>query len=217
MEVQEDCIEPAVVPEHVLLRAAARVPDGFLATYVGTHGLAHGLGTVLDAAKLTGDSVRFLLVGEGAQKQALKERAASEGLGNVSFWDQRPRSELARIIAASDVCLVLLRDQPLFRTVIPSKIFEFMGAGRAIVTTVDGESRAIVERAGAGIFSRPEDGAALAQLLLTLAASPERIEELGRAGRAFVEAHYSRPALARRYLEVLEAVQRQAGRVARTF
>jgi glycosyltransferase involved in cell wall biosynthesis len=80
------------------------------------------------------------------------------------------------------------------------------------VTTVDGESRAIIERGGAGIFSPPEDGAALARLLLTLAAKRERLEELGRAGRAFVEANYSRPVLARAYLHLLESVKAKAGR-----
>lgn len=191
---------------HDEARRSLGLPEGFLATYVGTHGLAHGLGTLLDAARIAGRGVHFLLVGEGAEKAALKKRAACEGLENISFWDQRPRSEVARIVAASDVCLVLLRDQQLFRGVIPSKIFEFMGAGRAIVTTVDGESRAIVERAGAGIFSPPQDGAALAQLLLHFTAKRERLEELGRAGRAFVEANYSRPALARHYLDILESV-----------
>jgi glycosyltransferase involved in cell wall biosynthesis len=193
-------------------RRSLGLPDGFLATYVGTHGLAHGLGTLLDAARLCGRGIHFLLVGEGAEKQALEQRAASEGFDNVSFWNERPRSEIARIVAASDVCLVVLRDRKLFRNVIPSKIFEFMGAGRAIVTTVDGESRAIVERAGAGIFSPPEDGASLAQLLLTLAARPERLEALGRAGRAFVEANYSRPVLARDYLDLLESVKAKAAR-----
>lgn len=195
-------------------RKALGLPEGFLATYVGTHGLAHGLNTVLEAAKLTGNSVRFLLVGEGAQKQALKERAASEDLKNVVFWDQQPRGEVARIIAASDVCLVLLRDQPLFRTVIPSKIFEFMAGGRAIVSTVDGESRSILERAGAAVFSPPEDAAALAQVLLTLAADRTRLNELGPAGRAFVEAHYSRPVLAQRYVDVLAGVVRRVPELA---
>ncbi len=195
-------------------RKTLGLPGGFLATYVGTHGLAHGLGTVLDAAKLAGSSVRFLFVGEGAEKQALKERAAAERLQNVTFWDQRPRSEVARIVAASDVCLVLLRDQPLFRTVIPSKIFEFMAAGRAILTTVDGESRAIVERAGAGLFLPPEDANALAKRLLTLAADSGRLDELGRAGRAFVEQHYSRPVLARRYLDVLGNLTGQVANLA---
>ncbi len=188
-------------------RRALGLPGGFLATYVGTHGMAHGIGTVLDAAKLPrSKGMTFLLVGEGAEKATLKERAAREGIRNVVFWDQQTRDRVSQIIAASDVCLVLLRDKPLFRAVIPSKIFEFMGCGRAIVTTVDGETRTIVERAKAGVFSPPEDAARLVSTLSGLAADPGRADNMGRSGRANVEANYSRPVLAARYLETLRAV-----------
>jgi glycosyltransferase involved in cell wall biosynthesis len=188
------------------------LPPGFLAVYVGTHGMAHGLDLVLDAARLpAARDMTFLLVGEGAEKAALKARAAAQGIGNVAFWDQQPRERVARIVAAADACLVLLRDKPLFRSVIPSKMFEFMGSGRAIVTTVDGESRRILDRAGAGVFVPPERPEALVESLAALAASPGRLEALGRSGRSYVEGHYSRPALAARYAEVLAGVVERRG------
>lgn len=178
--------------------------DGFLATYVGTHGMAHGLDTLLDTAKrLAGDGIQLLLVGEGAEKARLEGRARATGITNLTFWGQQPRDRVAKIYAASDVCLVVLRDLPLFRTVIPSKIFEFMGAGRPVLTTVDGESRGIIERAGAGVFSPPEDAEALAGALRHLASAPADLARMGAAGRRYVETHYSRTALAVRYLEVL--------------
>jgi colanic acid biosynthesis glycosyl transferase WcaI len=194
-------------------RQALGLPrEGFLASYVGTHGMAHGLDTLIETARLLRDDpaaprVTLLLVGEGAEKARLKSRAQELGLANLLFWDQRPRDQVAQVLSASDACLVLLKDAPLFRTVIPSKIFECMGAGRAIVSTVDGESRRILDAAGSGIFSPPEDARALAALLADLARAPARLEQLGRSGRAHVEAHYSRPALARRYVdEVLARV-----------
>jgi colanic acid biosynthesis glycosyl transferase WcaI len=188
-------------------RAKLELPAGFIAAYVGTHGMAHGLGMILDAApRLREHGVTFLLVGEGAEKAALRERASREGLGNVVFWDQRPRDVIAQVYAAADVCLVLLRKDPLFTTVIPSKIFEFMGAGRAIHTTVDGESRKIIERADAGVFSPPEDVEAFVATLGALAREPARRAELGRSGRAYVEENYARPALAARYAELLARI-----------
>jgi glycosyltransferase involved in cell wall biosynthesis len=87
--------------------------------------------------------------------------------------------------------------------VIPSKIFEFMGAGRAIHTTVDGESRTIIERAGAGVFSPPEDLDAFVATLRRCATSPAELDDLGKSGRQYAEANYSRPALAARYAELL--------------
>ena len=185
-------------------RARLSLPSGFIATYVGTHGMAHGLSMLLDAApRLVGDGIIFLLVGEGAEKAMLKERAAREGIKNVIFWDQRPRSEIADVCAAANICLVLLRGKQLFKSVIPSKIFEFMGAGRAIHTTVDGESRTIIERAGAGVFSPPEDVDAFVATLQRCAASPGDLDELGKSGRQYAETNYSRPALAARYAELL--------------
>jgi colanic acid biosynthesis glycosyl transferase WcaI len=188
-------------------RATLGLPPGFLATYVGTHGMAHGLGMVLDVAKrLSGKGIHLLLVGEGAEKARLKARAAAEGISNITFLDQQPRDRVAQIYAASDLCLVLLRDLPLFRTVIPSKMFEFMGSGRPILTTVDGESRGILERAGAGTFTPPENVDALVEALQTLASSPERLAQMGASGRRYVEQNYSRPALAVRYLSILEGL-----------
>jgi glycosyltransferase involved in cell wall biosynthesis len=186
-------------------RARLGLPaEGFIAAYVGTHGMAHGLGMLLDAApRLAADGITLLLVGEGAEKAALKERATREGVRNVIFWDQRPRSEIADVCAAANVCLVLLRGKQLFKTVIPSKIFEFMGAGRAIHTTVDGESRAIIERASAGVFSPPEDVEAFVATMRGYAANPPALDELGMSGRRYAEAHYSRPALAARYADLL--------------
>jgi colanic acid biosynthesis glycosyl transferase WcaI len=179
-------------------------PKTFYASYIGTHGMAHGLDTALDAAKLvTSDGIEILLVGEGAEKARLKARAQAEHIDNVRFMDQMPRDQVAQIIAASNTCLVLLRDLPLFRTVIPSKIFEYMGAARAILTTVDGESRAIVEGSGAGRFVPPENAAALAAALRDLRDRAGHTQALGNAGRKHAVEKYSRFALARRFSEVL--------------
>ncbi len=188
-------------------RARLGLPGGFIAAYVGTHGMAHGLGMILDAApRLAKLGITFLLVGEGAEKAKLRERATREGIANVIFWDQRPRDVIAQVYAAADLCLVLLRKDPLFTTVIPSKIFEFMGAGRPIHTTVDGESRRIIERAGAGVFSPPEDMDGFVATLSALAADPTRLAALGASGRRYAEENYSRPVLAARYAELLAGI-----------
>jgi len=183
------------------------LPAGPLVTYAGTHGMAHGLDLVLEVAKrLALDGIRFLLVGEGAEKTRLKQQAAAEKIDNVIFWDQQPRDRLAQVYAASDLLLVVLRDLPLFRSVIPSKIFEFMGAARPVLSTVDGESRGIIERSGAGVFSPPGNAEALTDAIRKLARDSERLTEMGTRGREFAEHNYSRPVLAARYLEVLVRV-----------
>lgn len=175
----------------------------FVALYLGTLGMAHGLDTLLEAAKLLSDDPRFHLVfvGEGAEKDGLKRRAA--GLRNVEFVDQQPKARVPLWYAACDLGIVSLRNTPLFQEVLPSKIFEYLGMERPLALAVGGEARRLVEAAGAGEYVPPGDAAALASTVRRLASDPARLAEMGRRGRAHVLAHYDRRALASRYLEIL--------------
>ncbi len=174
-----------------------------LVLYLGAHGISHGLVSVADAAaKLTGEAVHFAFVGEGAAKQQLAEHVRRHDLGNVTMLPGVPRHEVPALLAAADICLVPLRDVPLFTTFIPSKLFEYLGAGKAVVGAVRGEPAAILEEAGA-VVVEPEDPAALAQAIRDLAADPARRAEMGRQGRRHVEAHFDRRQLAARYRRLL--------------
>jgi glycosyltransferase involved in cell wall biosynthesis len=178
----------------------------FVVSYVGTHGMAHGLETILDAAaKLKDhDDIRFLMVGDGAGRKSLVERRDRMALGNVVMLGQQDRARMPGIWAVSDACLVVLRRLPLFQTVIPSKIFEIMAMGRPLILAVEGESRDIVTRAEAGVCIPPEDPQALADAVLALARDPARSAALGRKGLAYVAQHHDRIALARYYCQVLD-------------
>jgi glycosyltransferase involved in cell wall biosynthesis len=177
--------------------------DRFLVGYIGTHGLAHGLETALDAARmLEGENFHFVFVGEGARKEELKRLAS--GLDNVSFLDRQPRETIAEMLGELDVALVLLRDTPLFRTVIPSKMFEIMGAGLPMILGVDGQARAILEAADAGIAITPGDAEALAGALRRLAADPALRARYGGNASLHVRENYDLDVLARNYLEVLK-------------
>lgn len=182
--------------------------DVALAAYIGTTGSAHALHTVLEAAALLGDrrDVHFLILGEGAERRALETRARELGLGNLSFHDFVPQDEVADYIAAVDVSLVHLRDQPLFRTVIPSKIFEIMAMENPVVLGVEGESAAIVREADAGLCVPPEDPRAMAEAVRRLVDDPALRARLGANGLAHVRAHYDRRVLARRVLDVFAQV-----------
>jgi len=178
----------------------------FVVSYLGTHGMAHDLGRLLDVAarmKSRGD-VAFAFVGEGAERRSLEERARREGLDHVRFLGVQPRERMPRLYAASDVCVVPLRSSPLFATVLPSKIFEIMGMAKPIVVAVDGEARRVVERARAGRFATPGDSDALHDAIAGLLADPASLPAYGERGREFVAREFNRQTLARRYLEVLQ-------------
>lgn len=182
--------------------------DKFVLLYLGTHGMAHALDKVLDAAKRLQEDKRlhFVFVGDGAEKQNLKQRAAADQLTNVQFIDPQPKSRVPLFYAACDLGVVTLRDTSLFQEVLPSKIFEYLGMERAILLGVGGEARRLVEKAEAGEYVAPEDSEAMAAAIRRLSQDPARLEEMGRKGRAHVLEHYDRSALARRYVEVLRAV-----------
>ncbi|MFH1689253.1 MAG: glycosyltransferase family 4 protein [Candidatus Eisenbacteria bacterium] len=180
-------------------------PDVFLATYVGTLGMAHGLRSVIAAAEATRDEpIHYLLVGEGAEKVELEREVKRLELANVIFLGGQPRERVPLILAASDVILVHLRDDPLFSTVIPSKIFEAMAVAKPIVLSVKGESAEIVASAEAGLVTRPESPAELAEAIRRLRSDPDLARELGRNGRSAAEGEFCRRSAARRMMGVLE-------------
>src|SRR5690606_38162982 len=149
--------------------------------------------------------IAFLLVGEGGEKRQLQHRASRQALTNVIFRDAVDRKTVRRLYSLSDICIVSLKEAPLLASFIPSKIFEMMAMERPIVAALSGESARIINQSGGGIVVEPGNAAGIAAAIRLLADQPERRLRLGRAGRAFVEAHYSRQELARRYLQLLEA------------
>jgi putative colanic acid biosynthesis glycosyltransferase WcaI len=183
------------------------VPEGgFLVSYIGTHGMAHGLETVLSAAEMLASERRyhFLLVGEGAEKDKLVAIVRERRIENVTLLAQQPRASLPEFYRASDLCLVPLRRNELFRSVLPSKMFEIMGCGRPILLGVEGEARELLQESGAGLAVQPESATALRDAIMRLASRPDEARGMGEHGRSFVEAHYSRSSLAANYLQVLE-------------
>jgi glycosyltransferase involved in cell wall biosynthesis len=158
----------------------------FVVSYVGTHGLAHGLSTMLQAASRLQEQypdILFLLVGEGADKEHLVKLAKNRGLTNVSFLPQQPREKVPAIIRASDVCMVMLKKAPIFKTVIPTKMLEFMACARPVILGVDGQARQVLEEAEGGVFTEPDDPDALADTIIRLYEDATLRNTLGQNGR----------------------------------
>jgi len=187
----------------------------FVVSYVGTHGISHGLETVLEAARLLRNEpdIAFLLVGDGARREALLRQRDEMQLTNVIMLGQQPKVRMPGIWAATAVSLVLLRDELLFRSVIPSKIFESMAMQKPIILGVRGESQALLEASGAGLCIAPESATELAQAVRTLWTDTQRRAAMGQAGRAWVECNADRNRLAERYEGLLASVVAQHQRL----
>ncbi|HRI56703.1 MAG TPA: glycosyltransferase family 4 protein, partial [Anaerolineae bacterium] len=173
--------------------------EAFVAIYAGIHGIAQGLETVLHAAdRLRNDrAVRFVLVGEGPVKAELRALAATLRLDNVLLLPEQPRAAMPAILSAADAALVPLRKLELFQGALPSKMFDAWACGRPLLLSIDGEARRTLEAAQGGLYVPPEDAAALAEAIRSLAAQPDRGRSLGDNGRRYTEQHHSRQAQAR--------------------
>jgi glycosyltransferase involved in cell wall biosynthesis len=191
------------------LRRKLDVDEKFVVSYIGTIGAAHGLETLLEAASRMQEQmseVLFLIVGEGAEKEGMMSLARTRGLSNVRFVDQQARETIPAYIAASDACLVLLKRAELFKTVLPTKMLEFMSCARPVILGVDGHARKVMEQANAGIFITPEDPTALVGAVMKLASDPDLCESMGRNGRQHVLRYFSRRDSAKTYLDVLQGL-----------
>ena len=197
--------DPGAEPDVRLRARLGARPGDCLVLYAGTHGLSQGLTAVADAAAwLRGEAIQFAFVGEGADKRRLRRRVAELGLHDVALLPGVPHEQVPALLAAADICLVSLRDVPLFSAFIPSKMFEYLAAGRPVVGALAGEAAQLLREAGALVVP-PADSAALAAAIRTLAADPRRRQEMGRQGRCYVEKHFDRGLLARLYRKLLDA------------
>ncbi|PDW03601.1 glycosyltransferase family 4 protein [Candidatus Viridilinea mediisalina] len=200
--------QPQPAPE--ALRQRLQVDGQFVVLYSGAHGISQALAAIIACAERLREQrdITFLFVGEGAEKPALMSLARERQLDNVRFLEPVTRDEVRAFYALADVCLVPLRNIPLFESFIPSKMFEILAMGRPLVGSVAGEAAEILTRSGGALVVQPEDSNAIAQAIQTLYTHPEQRQELGMRGRAFAQTHYSREALARAYQHLLsEAIQ----------
>lgn len=190
----------------------------FVAGYIGTHGLAHALETLLEAAKALQDQgrsdIHLLFLGGGASKDALVSRASDLKLSNVTFVDSVPKADVVRYWSLLDASVIHLRNTPLFATVIPSKLFECMAMGIPVLHGVRGESADIVESEAMGVVFEPENAAELRDLLVRLADDPDLAASFRRNGLA-AASKFNRKNLALRMLEIVENYLKQ-GRTGRT-
>ncbi|MBT5938780.1 MAG: glycosyltransferase family 4 protein [Rhodospirillaceae bacterium] len=188
------------------LAAEWQVADKFVIGYVGTHGMAHGLANVLEAAERLRDldDIRFLLAGAGAERDMLMETAKQKSLPNVIFLPMQPKEKMPAVWSLCDIALVHLKNSPAFAEVIPSKMFEAMAMGLPILLSVpEGEARRILDGHQAGLWVPPENPEALAEAAKKLLKDKSLREHLAQKSLAAAPEH-SRSAQAEEMIAVFE-------------
>jgi glycosyltransferase involved in cell wall biosynthesis len=184
------------------------VDNKFVVSYFGTHGMAHNLETILYAADQLRDyrDIVFMMVGDGAERKKLLQLRDEMQLDNVIMLEQQPKQQMPYLWQLSNVSLVLLKKSRLFKTVIPSKIFESMAMQKPVILGVEGESSEIINDANAGFTIEPENDGELAEKVLRLYNDSELCHMMGKNGRSHVTEFYDRSVLARRFESVMASV-----------
>jgi colanic acid biosynthesis glycosyl transferase WcaI len=182
--------------------------DKFVVIYAGIHGVAQGLETLVEAARLlqVDTQVHFLLVGDGPQKAKIVDLVSQYQLSNLTLMDEQPRATLPALLSAADAAVIPLRKLEIFKGALPSKMFDGWACELPVLLSVDGEARKVMEEAEAGIFINPEDPPALVQAILELRAQPDAGRLMGAHGRDFTERHYSRRTQAEQLAKLMQKV-----------
>lgn len=185
--------------------------DKFVVMYSGNLGLSQRLETVLEAAAQLRDDPRilFVMVGEGARKRSLMERARRLNLANVIFLPYRPREQLAESLGAADLHLIPL-SQGTSGCLVPSKIYGILAAGRPFVAIMeeDAEVARLAREDRLGFVCAPGDGAGLARTALDAIAAPSELKRMGERARRIARERYDRPVATRRFARMLDDVAR---------
>jgi glycosyltransferase involved in cell wall biosynthesis len=138
-------------------------------------------------------------------KPRLIERAKKENLDNVIFLDPVPKEKISDYINAADVCTAILKK--VYNTTYPNKVFDYMSCAKPIILPIDGAVRElVVEKAGAGIFSEPENPEEFKKAILYFHNNRKEINKMGQKGYQFVKENFSREILAQKYLEIMQAL-----------
>jgi colanic acid biosynthesis glycosyl transferase WcaI len=204
-----DLIRPVKSDHEIRLRLGAARGD-FLIVYAGNMGAKQDLRNVVSAAALLKheSQIKFALIGDGQERQAIADQVAAQGLRNVKLLPLQPAAELSKVLSSSDA--LLINQAPLVvDSVLPSKLLTYMASGRPVLAAAhpDSTTASLVQHANCGVIAEPGRPEALASTIRSLASQAGRsgsLETMGRQGRAYVEEHFERTAVLNRWTELID-------------
>lgn len=177
----------------------------FVITYVGAHGVANGLHQIIQTAEILKETnVLFVLVGDGMKKKELMAQVKSLTLDNVVFYDPVPKKEVLKFVLASDMGASVLMKNDTFKTVYSNKTFDYMSCKKPILMAIDGVSRELVEKAGAGIFVEPENPIDFSNKIKLYLDNKSLIAVQGENGYQYAKQNFDRVVLAKKYIDKLK-------------
>lgn len=181
----------------------------FILFYGGIIGHAQGLDVILNAAKELEnyENIKFVLLGNGPEKERLLKLKAELGLTNLQFFDAVPKSQMQKIIMDTNASIIPLKRLDLFKGAIPSKIFENLALKKPIILGVEGEAEELfIQQGKCGVSFTPEDSKDLAKQILHLYNNPNLVKELGENGLAYVSENFNRDKIAEDFFKQISSL-----------
>lgn len=198
-------LRAATSAQRIAIRHEFGFADKFVIGYAGLHGLAQGLETVVQAARLLSEreDLLFVFFGDGPEKKNIMDLAQRLCLRNICFCPPQPALRMPAIFSAFDLALVPLKRLELFKGALPSKMFEAMAAGVPVIVTAEGEARELIGRAQAGMAIEAENAEAMAKAILELRQQEPYLKIYGSHGQRYVMEHYDREKIAQQFERLL--------------
>jgi colanic acid biosynthesis glycosyl transferase WcaI len=197
------------LPRDNSFRRRCGLGNKFVVMYAGNIGYTHGTELLVEAAdKLAAlKDLTFLVIGGGSKQGDLVRLARERRHTNLQFLPTQPSELLPEMLASADV-FVLTTKPGVGKASFPSRIYNFLLAGRPVVASIDADSDSarLLDRAGAAIVTEPGNVEAFCQALRTLYHDASTRERLARKGREFMAQHYSSDAVVDQYDELLKSL-----------
>ena len=178
-------------------------------SYFGAHGVANDLIQVVEVANKFKENqdTHFVLIGDGMQKDMLKQKAKKYNLANLQFIDSVPKNEVVDYINAIDIGMAILKKTDTFKTVYPNKVFDYMSCKKPVLVTIDGITRELINNANCGLYAEPENILEFESIVLKYSKmSAKELGILGDSGFKYVKEYFDREKLAKKYIEVIKEV-----------
>ena len=188
-----------------------KLGNSFVVSFAGTMGFAQDIEIIIESAKLLKDyrDIKFILVGEGVEKEKIQKRAGELKLKNILFLPLQTRQNYPQILAASDICLVTLKEE-VKTPAVPGKIMSIMASGRPILASLflEGDATKLIRKAGAGIVVEPKNSREFARAILKLYKNKKQRESLGKNGRRYCQKNFSLNTCVKKYMKLFEFIKK---------
>ena len=181
--------------------------SSFKIIHFGALGLANGIDSIIESAKLLKDdsSVEFIFIGGGSLEKSLIKQSKKYNLKNVHFLGKFNMKKTSEIVNFCDVSMVSFLNIPILYTNSPNKLFDSLSAGKPIIVNSAGWTKDLVEKNKCGYYVNPSVYQELKDKILFLKENPKVVNVMGRNSRKLAENVYDKLLLTNQFLDVIKS------------